>query len=251
MNTDIHINPKYQSLQSFIEGIPDNFDNIGEAIHLGRNQVRIVEVDGIKLVIKYFKRITSANRIIYATLRKTKAQRSFENSNMLLTNGIGSPEPVAYIDTYNNNYLKKSYYICLYCDFKAIKTLFSSPLVESEEGLRAFARLTNKMHQAGIFHGDFNLSNVLYKFDGTTYEFSLIDNNRMNFKPFHIKAGLKNLRRMKLSAEQMGIIGTEYARVSNIDDYRVVAGMILFRYHYIYAENFKIWIKSPLRKLRK
>ncbi|MDD3033438.1 MAG: hypothetical protein PHT25_02470 [Bacteroidales bacterium] len=54
MKVDIHINPGYSNLRSFIETIPEKFDELGSAKHLGRNHIRIVEVDGVKLVIKYF-----------------------------------------------------------------------------------------------------------------------------------------------------------------------------------------------------
>ena len=120
MKVDIQINPAYSNLKNFIESIPENFDELGNAKHLGRNHIRIVEVDGKKLVIKYFKKITSANRLIYGNLRKSKAKRSYENSLKLLENGIGTPEPVGYIDVYNNHSLQKSFYVCLFSDYKDI-----------------------------------------------------------------------------------------------------------------------------------
>lgn len=251
MKVDVQINPEYINLRSFIEIIPEKFYALGSAAHLGRNHIRIVEVDGKKLVIKYFKKITSANRLIYGNFRKSKAKRSYENSMKLLKNGIGTPEPVGFIDTYNNFSLQKSFYICLFSDYKDIKELLSKPLSESEAGMRAFARLTSKMHHAGIYHGDYNLSNVLYKFDGENYDFCLIDNNRMKFKHFSPRNGVKNLQRMKLSVEQMAVIGSEYANVSHLDSNKVVVGMIFFRKHFTSAVNFKVSTKKFIKGLFK
>ncbi|MEA5004983.1 MAG: lipopolysaccharide kinase InaA family protein [Rikenellaceae bacterium] len=251
MKVEIYINPKYCFLRNFIEKIPGNFDDLGVATHLGRNHIRIVEVDGRKLVIKYFKKITTVNRLIYGNVRKSKAKRSYENSLKLLKNGIGTPEPVGYIDTYNRFSLQKSFYICLFSDYKDIKEILSKPLSESEEGMRAFARLTSKMHHSGIYHGDYNLSNVLYKYDGEKYDFCLIDNNRMKFKHFSLGAGVKNLKRMKLSVEQMAIIGSEYAKVSHLDSNQVVIGMIFFRKHFASAANFKVSAKKFIKGLFK
>ena len=251
MKIDIQINPGYINLRSFIESIPEKFDELGSAKHLGRNHIRIVEVDGKKIVIKYFKKITSANRLIYGNLRKSKAKRSYENSLKLLENGIGTPEPIGYIDVYNSRSLQKSFYICLFSDYKDIKDLLSKPLSESEAGMRAFARLTSKMHHAGIYHGDYNLSNVLYKYDGENYNFCLIDNNRMKFRRFSLRAGVKNLQRMKLSVEQMAVIGSEYANVSHLDSNKVVVGMIFFRKHFTSAVNFKVSAKKFLKGLFK
>ncbi len=251
MKADIYINPKYSSLRNFIEKIPENFDDLGVATHLGRNHIRIAEVDETKLVIKYFKRITSVNRLIYGNLRKSKAKRSFENSLRLLENGIGTPEPVGFIDIYSRCSLQKSFYVCLYTDYKDIKELLSKPLSESEDGMRAFARLTSKMHHAGIYHGDYNLSNVLYNFDGNQYDFCLIDNNRMRFRSFSPRTGVKNLKRMKLSVEQMAIIGSEYANISHLDSNHVVIGMIFFREHFTSAANFKVSAKKFIKRVFK
>lgn len=251
MKVDIQLNPGYNHLRSFIESIPENFDELGSAAHLGRNHIRIVEVDDKKLVIKYFKKITTINRLIYGNLRKSKAKRSYENSLKLLENGIGTPEPVGYIDIYNHSSLQKSFYICLFTDYKDIKELLLKPLSESEAGMRAFARLTSKMHHAGIYHGDYNLSNVLYKYDGENYDFCLIDNNRMKFRRFSPRLGVKNLKRMKLSVEQMAIIGSEYAKASSLDINHVVVGMIFFRKHFTSAANFKVSAKKFIKGLFK
>ena len=88
MKKEIYINPAFKHLSAAINSISENFENKGELTHTGRNQVRVIDVNGFKMVAKYFKRITIANRYIYATIRKSKAQRSFENSVHLFPNQL-------------------------------------------------------------------------------------------------------------------------------------------------------------------
>jgi len=251
MRADIYINPEFSSLTHLVERLPDNFDNIGDIIHSGRNQIRIVEASGEKLVIKYFKKITLFNKFIYGNVRKSKAKRSFENSATLLKNGIGTPKPVAYIDTFSHLLLKKSFYVCLYTDYTDIKNLLDLPLSEAENGIRAFARLSGKMHHAGIFHGDYNTSNVLFKIIDGNYDFCLIDNNRMKFKRFTLKSGAKNFKRMRLSVEQTAIIGSEYARMYGYSERLFVIKMLLYRSLFVFRENFKVKIKKMFHKILK
>lgn len=251
MRVDIYVNPEFSSLTQFIELLPDNFDTTGEVIHLGRNQIRMVEINGEKLVIKYFKKITLFNKFIYGNLRKSKAKRSFENSSTLLKNGIGTPKPVAYIDTFSHLLLKKSFYVCLYTDYTDIKNLLDLPLSEAESGIRALARVSGKMHHSGIFHGDFNTSNVLFKVIDGNYDFCLIDNNRMKFKRFTLKSSVRNFKRMRLSVEQAAIIGSEYARQYGYSEGIFVIKMIWYRLLFVFRENFKVKFKKMLHKILK
>jgi len=77
---NIHVNPDYSHLTDFLYSIPGNFDLWGSVVHSDRNEIREGYVNGIHLAIKSFKRITWVNRVIFATIRKTKARRSYEYS---------------------------------------------------------------------------------------------------------------------------------------------------------------------------
>lgn len=101
----MQISPAYSYLNDFVSAIPDNFAFMGKEVHTGRNEIRQVNIRGLVVVIKYFKKITWANRLIYSTIRKSKAQRAFENSIRLQTKGINTPEPIAYIDVYRKGLL--------------------------------------------------------------------------------------------------------------------------------------------------
>lgn len=239
-----YINPDYSELSNFILGIPSMSPSEGTPIHIGRNEVRIVEIDGIKLVIKYFKRITLANRFIYAHFRKSKAQRSYENSEMLRQKGFSSPEPVAYINCLSRGILTKSYYICLYSDYRPIKELLGLPLAEAQAPLEAFARFTYKLHKSGIFHEDYSTSNVLYQQSGGDYDFSLIDNNRIRFCKYgHLRSISNLMKRQVIPVEYMGIIAAEYAKEANSNSLNVLKYMTFFKMLFMKEKSMKAKLK--------
>lgn len=245
MKTDIHINKNYSGTSSFIGQIPDNFDTFEDIIRDKRNVVRHVTVEGIPMVIKYYKKITLANRFIYAHIRKSKGRRAYEHSMYLREHGIESPEPVAYINCIQNGLLKKCYYICLYSDYKPLKQLFSLPINEkSEAAMQAFARFSYKVHKAGIFHGDFSNENILYCFSDGEYKFALIDTNEMKIRRFTKRKGLKNMQKLNMPVEYLGIVASEYARAANADSIQVIYGMTFFKLRSQVLKTIKHGLKA-------
>jgi len=247
MKTKIYVNPAFSNLTEYIEQIPSNFWTTGEVLHNGRNEVRKVEVQREILVIKYFRKITWANRLIFATVRKSKAQRSFENSHKLICNGISTPTPIAYINIYRHGLLYQSFYISNFTNYRPVLEFIDSPITKAEIGLKSLAQFSYKLHRLGIFHGDYNASNVLYLFDGSEYRFSLIDNNRIKFCPYTKRRGLKNFIRMKLPIEKIGIISSEYAHISESNDLRTLFTLTLFRLQFQHMREFKEIIKSFIK----
>lgn len=227
------INPDYEYLRGVIEGIPDNFKWMGATIKSGRNEVKYFNTLGMTLVIKSFHKITFANRVIYALFRKPKSQRSYENSERLINSGIRAPIPLAYISLYGTFMLKKDFYVSLYLDYMHANTLLSLPHHQSEIALRAFANFSYELHSNGIFHGDYNLKNILYSFNGFNYRFSLIDNNRIRFGKYNPSKGLRNLQRLQLPVENLAVVCSEYSRQSNVNEIKTILGMSIFRFQYL------------------
>lgn len=229
MKTEIYINPGFSDLKIFVSQIPELYDNIGDAIHRKRNEVRLVNVKGQPYVIKYYKKITFFNRLAYSFIRKSKARRAYEHSAYLLKNQITTPEPVAYINSYKFGILHKSYYICRYTSYKPFKELLSMPVSESRPALEAFARFSYMLHKSGVYHGDYSTSNVLFQLSGNHYDFSLIDNNRMKVGHYSYKKGMRSMKRLEIPLECMGIIAEEYAAVSEIKGIKILYDMTLYR----------------------
>jgi tRNA A-37 threonylcarbamoyl transferase component Bud32 len=249
VKTKIHISDKFSGLSDFISDLPKNYDRVGELIYNGRNEVRTVKVNGLVLVIKYFKRMTLANRFIYAMFRKTKAQRAFEYAAWLLDKGITSPENVAYVDCYEHSMLVKSFFVNIYTDYKPIKDLFALSISDSEEGLKAFARFTYQLHRKGVFHYDYSVSNILFSNNDGVYDFALIDNNRMKISKYSFRRGIKTLNRLAIPVERMGIVAAEYARVSGVNDLEMLNAMVLIRLLHQLRNVIKQWLKAPIRYL--
>jgi len=229
MKKKLQISPDYAYLKEFVESIPEIFENTGKEIHTGRNKIRVLEIKGQKFVIKYFERISWINRVIYATIRKSKAQRSYEYAKYLLKKGVSNPEPVAYLNVYKNGILTQSFYLSRYTPDKSIQDIIDLPLAESEEILKALARFSYQLHQLGIYHHDYNPTNILYKKNGRDYAFSLIDFNRMSFLKPSKKRNIHNLSRLHFKADKMGVFATEYARLANYDTLSTLHGIVALR----------------------
>lgn len=251
MKTIIQVNKNYARFSDLFRLLPETFQSMGTLVHSGRNEVRIVQIDGVTFAIKYFKKMTIANRYIYALFRKSKAQRAFENSDYLQRHAVTSPVNVAYVDCYKHGMLRHAYYISLFTDYKPLKDLLALPLVDAVDGLKALARFTSEIHQKGIFHNDYSINNILYSNIGNRYDFSLIDNNRMCISDYSFRKGVRTLKRLDIPVEMMGIVAAEYARTSGKNDLEMLNAMVIIRLLHQLRNAFKKWVKTPLHYLTK
>lgn len=245
MKTTSVTNPVYCELEGFIRGLPETIENLGSVMFSRRNEIRLTEVSGHKLVIKSFRRINVISRALFAVTGVTKARMAYENALRLLEKGISTPDPVGFTDIFRNGLAAESYYVCLFTDATPAAQLFSAPLDESIAPLKAFARFTFLMHSKGVFHEDYNLGNVFYTAEENGYQFSLVDINRVRFYEYSFSRGLKNLRRLYLPDERLNIIGTEYALASRMEVASTVG--LLFQYQ----EKFRsrIAMKTAVKKI--
>jgi len=245
--TQIYINPEFFHLEDFIKKILESFDAAGQEIKSGKTGLKVYSTDGIKLTVKRFNDISIFHRMLSSTIGKSKARSAYENSQLLIKKGFPSPRPVAYVNIYRRGILHTCYYISLYTDRIPIKELFSAPIPESEKGLRSFAKFTYNLHQNGIFHGDYRLSNVFYEYDGFNYDFSLIDNDSIRLGRYSMRRGMRNLRRLSLPADKLAIIATEYACLVGTNELIALNTIIFFRLSHTIRKAFRKWIKKYRR----
>lgn len=93
------IHPDFKNLEEFIVSIPERFQrNEGTVIHQGRNELRKMEYNGKEYVIKSFHSPHLINRFVYGIFRPSKAKRSYDHAEMLLKIGVGTPQPVGYMN---------------------------------------------------------------------------------------------------------------------------------------------------------
>ena len=212
--------PNFKELEPFVWSLPQSFrEEQGRLIYKKRNELREFTWQGHTCIVKSFHTPNLFNRLVYGFFRKSKARRSYEYSLLLLSKGIGSPAPVAY---YTERFLGllfgRSYYVSLrsqlphtYWDIVAHRL---SP-DEEELYLRAIARTTARLHEAGMLHLDYSQGNILLGM-GTDGEprVEIIDLNRIRFHEVSIEEGCRNYAdRLPTTIPQRRIVAEEYARV--------------------------------------
>lgn len=216
----IIINPKYESLRSWIEQIPDTFDQDGDILYDARNRIRAKSApDGQLMCVKRFCCPTFVNRLAYSFLRKPKAQRAYENAQILLSHQIGTPEPVAYILTYRNHLLAESYLVTLQSALTHTFYELGDGILEGRETLiQSFARFTAHMHDEGIYHLDYSPGNILFDQVNGEWHFELVDINRLQTNhSIDMQKGCRNFARLWGRQQLHEQIATTYAQYRHMD----------------------------------
>ena len=224
MKTRLKINPSYSALSDWLSQLPDDFGR-GTVIYRGRNEIRrFTAPDGTEFVVKRFGRLPLLRRVIYSTVVRSKASRSFDYGKRYLDLGFNTPEPVASIELLKGGILADAYYVSLY---SPAEPLFG-PLVKADRFDSALAdevaQLMIDLHAKGAIHGDPNLKNILYnRSDDASVTLSLIDTNRSSFHR-HIskRAALKNLMRVSHRRDLMRQIAGRYATLRGLDPIKTV-----------------------------
>ena len=219
----IIFNTNYIKDKSDILDLVNDFDRSG--IELGnqkRNTIKLFNIGKRKINIKSFKSPNFINSLIYDTFRKSKAQRSYEYANKLINLGVLTPLPIAYIQNSSFIRLKQSYYISEHLDYDFTFREISRDLSfdDSVNALKAFTRFTYNLHEKGINFLDHSPGNTLIKKDRNSYDFYLVDLNRMEFKQMTLLDRMKNFSRLSHSKEVVKIMSYEYAKcIGKSDNY--------------------------------
>ena len=181
---NIVVASEYEDLKAWLTQVPRLFaDNQGELLYRARNQIRLFDVDGRKLVVKRFKRNGIVKAMVYTLFRKNKARRSYENAGLLRQRGFTTPHEVAYIEQRTAGLVTQVYYVCAYTDAQPIRPRLIEQEPFDESLAVSYARYVASLHEAGVLHRDLNPTNVLFSESGepAAVSFELIDINRMEF----------------------------------------------------------------------
>ena len=214
------INPNFNNFEDILINIKDIFNSSDNSIHKARNELKVIELNGIKCVVKSFKIPHAINRVAYTFFRDGKAKKSFNNGMKLIKLGVNTPEPIGIIEFFSAGLLERSYFISVYepYDF-TIREVFHHKVDDVESILKQFAKFTYDLHQKGVWHVDYSLGNILISKKDGKYNFSLVDINRMEFKTIPPKEGLKNFNKFWAKFdEDLPIIAKEYARLADFDE---------------------------------
>lgn len=239
---------RYHSLRASFEGIREIFAGDDHSIHKARNELKIIELNGIKTVVKAFKVPHLLNRIVYTYFRKSKAYKSYHNALRLEELGISTPKPIALIEFFESGLLGESFFIaeCFEYDF-TIRTPLLEPLEDRESIFKAFAAYTYDLHQKGVWHLDYSPGNILIKRTEQGYWFSIVDINRMEFRPITPLEGCENFNKLWASDEELEIMGREYARLSGFNVAVTIAEMKKHNDANKSIKNFKKRLKNLLK----
>lgn len=213
------VNPKYIQLKKYIEELPVLWDKgEGKVIYKGRNELREMTYEGITFVVKAFQKPNIVNRLAYGIFRSSKAHRSYQYAQMLLDNGIGTPEPVGYYTDRKGIYFNRSFYACLKseCPYTYAR-LEKGDYPNQEKVLKAVAQVTARIHGLGWLHKDYSRGNILFLDTPKETKIEIIDLNRIRFKKVTLEKGCKNFERLPGTPEMLRILADEYAKARGFD----------------------------------
>jgi len=209
-----------QSVSAFIEHVPKNFEESGKLLFKGRNEVRLMEVDGSRFAVKRFKRRGTFLQLVNR-FRYSKALKSFNNACRLTALGVSTPRAIACIEIRTVlGCLEDSYYICEYVDMLPIRDGLREDGVFDREMTQAFARFVAMLHDKGVLHHDLNSTNVMYRHNNGKFDFTLIDINRMTFRApedsLPVEECLLNISRFSSCSEMFRYFVKEYLQVRRL-----------------------------------
>ena len=222
----ICIGKSYRAYRAQIRELPGRFDGDGVTLHAGRNLIKTLilsspECDSIEVAVKAFAVPARPRGVVYASLRQSKARRSMLNAQKLVEMGINTPDPVACIEYREFGCLRRSYYVCRYWqhdhDLTALLYRGVSCGPNTEVLLDQLARFTAAQHGHGVIHRDYNPGNILVRSKDGGFDFSIVDLNRLRFKPLDMKDRISGLVRLTTVTDYLKIIGRQYAKACGID----------------------------------
>lgn len=246
------LSPSAKSMEDKILLAITGFKTTGKLFGDGkRNIIKLFEIDGITMNVKSFKIPNLINKIAYRYFRKSKARRSFEYATFLLENGIGTPQPIAYLENYSWMGLADSYYASehLPCDLTYRELVEIPNYPDHENILRQFTRFSYVLHQKGIEFKDHSPGNTLIRKNAEgQYDFFLVDLNRMSFhNEMSFELRMKNLCRLTPVKEMVAVMSNEYAKISGESE------NLIFETLWKFTADFqeKFYRKKRIKKLLK
>lgn len=124
--------------------------------------------------------------------RGSKARRSWAAAEAMAKRGVGTPEPVAFLEKWSGRRLRRSFYLSRYdagwTSFRheLLRLYREDPLCwKLMNLLQSVADGVRRLHDAGFLHGDLGNQNILLRRDGEGHwtDVRFIDLNRVGSQP--------------------------------------------------------------------
>jgi tRNA A-37 threonylcarbamoyl transferase component Bud32 len=239
------INPKYSHLSEYIHNLPIQCYTKDTIIRDNRNILRKDTVDGVAMVIKQYKKPSMFNRIMYTFFRKSKARRSYEYAFRLKELGVGTAKPIAYIEEKKHGLFHTGYFVSKYVPCPLMSDLGKYEPATQKEVMESFIRFTVDLHQKGVLHYDYNLSNIMFYKEQDGYQFKLLDINRMRFNTYSKRKCMRALRTMTLQLPYFVAVLEQYGDLRGWNS-ELFCGALLMKRGY---KNIRVRFKHKLKAI--
>ena len=237
------LNEEFKKFEYFLCNIKQFFKENSNTIHKARNELKVIEHENQKLVVKYFKIPHFINKIVYTFFKKSKAQKSYEYA---LKIKYFTPKPIGYIEFYKFGLLDESYFVSekFDYDFTIREPLLDINFPNKNEIFKAFAQFTFDLHENGIYHLDYSPGNILIKKENDNFIFKIVDINRMKFLNMDLEKRAKNFSKLWAKDEDLEFIAKEYAKIYEKNNEEFISKTISFSKKHKAVKNFKKRLKG-------
>lgn len=162
-------------------------------IYRGRNTLTRLSLAGREVVVKAFAAPRTLLKRAQRIGRGSKAVRAFDHAQRMQQLGIGTPEPLAAIESDDG----RAWYLCAWADGCTTFRQASMEIVPENDPLcSAMGTFIGHMHHVGAYHYDSTPGNILYRPEQQPPEFLVVDCNRMRFGRVGVWAGLRTLAQL-------------------------------------------------------
>ncbi len=224
-------------------GLPEG----AEIVYRARNTVYKMLQGDRAVSVKAFRRPNFINKVIYATLRKGKARRSFENASCFASLGLGTPQPLGYGEVRQGCLVLESYYLSRHIQAQEMRHWEEK--ADCLPLLKAFAREMVKLHRANVLHKDFSPGNILYTGNAEEgYRFYYVDLNRMEFGVKSRKKLMSMFRSINLDEKETARLAELYARAAGEDIDKTVAEAVGCLNKYLKSRSRRAKAKKLMRR---
>lgn len=252
MYTTYRINPKWERLRGYITRIPQTFEQEGREIYNDRNVIKVFNAPGgTVLNVKRYCKPKGINWLVYsAGIRKPKGERAFIYPASLLSKGVATPEPVAYIEQRSCGMLGYSYFISIQSQLEhTLKDVGDAEKGTYEALADALGKYTAELHEKEILHLDYSPGNILYsQLPSGEFKFALVDINRMYFGKVSKRRGCLNLIRLWGPKRFFILLVSSYAKARgfNVDECVAMALEARRQFWLHYGKKHNIHFKLEL-----
>ena len=237
------LNEEFKKFEYFLCNIKQFFKENSNTIHKARNELKVIEHENQKLVVKYFKIPHFINKIVYTFFKKSKAQKSYEYALKIKD---FTPKPIGFIEFYKFGLLDESYFVSekFDYDFTIREPLLDINFPNKNEIFKAFAQFTFDLHENGIYHLDYSPGNILIKKENDNFIFKIVDINRMKFLNMDLEKRAKNFSKLWAKDEDLEFIAKEYAKIYEKNNEEFISKTISFSKKHKAVKNFKKRLKG-------